>query len=42
MGNWSSDAYLDRMGINVLIGSDPVPPSGGAAFHDTAVWLRIS
>jgi anaerobic selenocysteine-containing dehydrogenase len=41
-GNWPSAAYLDRMGINVLIGSDPVPPNGGAAFHDTAVWLRVA
>ena len=39
-GNWPGDAYLDRVGINVLIGADPVPPSGGAAFHDTAVWMR--
>ena len=39
-GNWPSDAYLDRAGINTLIGADPVPPNGGAAFHDTAVWMR--
>ena len=39
-GNWPSTAYLDGVGINVLIGADPVPPNGGAAFHDTAVWLR--
>jgi anaerobic selenocysteine-containing dehydrogenase len=41
-GNWPSDAYLDRVGINVLIGADPVPPNGGAAFHDTAIWLRAA
>ena len=41
-GNWPSGAYLDGMGINVLIGADPVPPNGGAAFHDTAVWLRAA
>jgi len=41
-GNWPSDAYLDRVGINVLIGADPVPPNGGAAFHDTAVWMRAA
>jgi anaerobic selenocysteine-containing dehydrogenase len=41
-GNWPSGAYLDRIGVNVLIGSDPVPPNGGAAFHDTAVWLRVA
>jgi anaerobic selenocysteine-containing dehydrogenase len=39
-GNWPSDAYPGRVGVNVLIGADPVPPNGGAAFHDTAVWLR--
>jgi anaerobic selenocysteine-containing dehydrogenase len=39
-GNWPSGAYLDHVGINVLIGADPVPPNGGAAFHDTAIWLR--
>ena len=35
-------AYLDRVGINVLIGADPVPPNGGAAFHDTAIWMRAA
>lgn len=29
-------------GINTLIGSDPVKPFGGAAFHDAAVWVRRS
>jgi len=24
----------------MLIGSDQVPPFGGAAFHDAAVWIR--
>jgi anaerobic selenocysteine-containing dehydrogenase len=41
-GNWPSDAYPERVGINVLIGADPVPPNGGAAFHDTAIWLRAA
>ena len=41
-GNWPSDAYPDRVGINTLIGADPVPPNGGAAFHDTAVWMRVA
>lgn len=27
-------------GINTLIGSEPVRPNGGAAFHDAAVWLK--
>ena len=41
-GNWPSDAYPGRVGINVLIGADPVPPNGGVAFHDTAVWMRAA
>ena len=41
-GNWPSEAFVDHVGINVLIGSDPVPPNGGAAFHDTAVWMRVA
>ena len=24
------------------IGADPVPPNGGVAFHDTAVWMRAA
>ena len=33
-------AHTNGNGINTLIGSDPIPPFGGAAFHDCAVWLR--
>ena len=33
-------AHANGNGINTLIGSDPVKPFGGAAFHDCAVWLR--
>ena len=39
-GTWPNTAFGEGFGINLLIGADPVPPSGGAAFHDTAVWLR--
>ncbi|SDG63483.1 molybdopterin-containing oxidoreductase family protein [Pelagibacterium luteolum] len=35
-------AHRKGRGINVLIGSDPVKPFGGAAFHDAAVWVRAS
>jgi anaerobic selenocysteine-containing dehydrogenase len=35
-----NSAHKGGQGINTLIGSDPVRPFGGAAFHDTAVWLR--
>jgi len=33
-------AHKRGKGINTLIGSDPVPPFGGAAFHDATVWLK--
>ncbi|HHG91043.1 MAG TPA: molybdopterin oxidoreductase family protein [Devosia sp.] len=33
-------AHPDGQGINTLIGSDPAPPFGGAAFHDCAVWVK--
>ena len=39
-GIWPNRDFRDGVGINHLIGADPVPPAGGAAFHDTAVWLR--
>ncbi|MHB1101281.1 MAG: molybdopterin-containing oxidoreductase family protein [Devosia sp.] len=35
-------AHRNGNGINTLIGSDPIPPFGGAAFHDCAVWIRKS
>lgn len=35
-----NSAHRNGVGINTLIGSDPVKPFGGAAFHDTAVWVR--
>ncbi len=39
-GIWPNAAFVEGMGINVLVGADAVPPAGGAAFHDTAVWIR--
>ncbi|HEY9009450.1 MAG TPA: molybdopterin-dependent oxidoreductase [Devosia sp.] len=35
-----NSAHAGGAGINTLIGSDQVRPFGGAAFHDTSVWLR--
>jgi anaerobic selenocysteine-containing dehydrogenase len=32
-------AHGTGQGINMLIGSDQVPPFGGVAFHDAAVWI---
>ncbi len=37
---WPNAAFIEGIGINALVAADPVPPNGGAAFHDTAVWLR--
>jgi anaerobic selenocysteine-containing dehydrogenase len=37
---WPNSAHADGIGVNVLTSADAVPPSGGAAFHDTAVWVR--
>ncbi|WP_211364785.1 molybdopterin oxidoreductase family protein [Roseospira marina] len=39
-GLWPNTAFVEGRGINTLVGADPGPPNGGAAFHDTAVWLR--
>jgi anaerobic selenocysteine-containing dehydrogenase len=37
---WPNAAFEEGIGINALTGADPVAPSGGAAFHDTSVWLQ--
>ncbi len=37
---WPNDAFLDGIGINVLVSAEPGYPAAGAAYHDTAVWLR--
>jgi anaerobic selenocysteine-containing dehydrogenase len=41
-GIWPAEAFEEKRAINTLIGDDPVPPNGGAGFHDTAVWLRLA
>ena len=41
-GIWPACAFEEKRAINTLIGDDPVPPNGGAAFHDTAVWMRLA
>lgn len=40
-GIWPDAAFVEGVGINALVGADAVPPAGGAAFHDTAVWIRV-
>jgi anaerobic selenocysteine-containing dehydrogenase len=39
-GIWPNSDFSGRLGVNQLIGADRVPPNGGSAFHDTAVWIR--
>ncbi len=41
-GIWPSHTFIEGIGINLLVGADAAPPNGGAAFHDTAVWIRKS
>ncbi|HTN62468.1 MAG TPA: molybdopterin-dependent oxidoreductase [Devosia sp.] len=33
-------AHRRGMGINTLTSAAPIPPFGGAAFHDAAVWVK--
>jgi len=37
---WPNTAYDDGCGINSLTGADAIAPYGGAAVHDTRVWVR--
>ncbi len=37
---WPNSAFEEGLGINTLISADSGPPTGGAVFHDTAVWLK--
>lgn len=37
---WPNAAWPDGIGVNKLLSADAAPPNGGAAIHDTAVWLR--
>ena len=39
---WPNDAFIEGIGINVLVSAEPGFPAAGAAYHDTAVWLRAS
>lgn len=41
-GLWPNSAFIEGMGINALTSSQPCFPAGGAAFHDTSVWLKPS
>lgn len=37
---WPNGHWDEGVGINTLIAADAAPPNGGAAFHDTAVWVE--
>ena len=37
---WPNRAFEEGIGINVLVSADPGLPNGGAAFHDTAIWIK--
>ena len=37
---WPNHAFKGGLGINVLTGADPAAPIGGAAFHDTRIWIK--
>lgn len=39
-GIWPDECFMGGIGVNALVGGDPVPPSGGAAFHDSAIWIK--
>ncbi|MBL8580617.1 MAG: molybdopterin oxidoreductase family protein [Rhizobiaceae bacterium] len=39
-GIWPNNAHERGEGINILVGADAAAPYGGAAFHDTKVWVR--
>jgi len=39
-GVWPNAAFEEGVGINLLTSADSPPPRGGAAFHDTAIWLQ--
>ena len=37
---WPGKFFIEKIGINLLISAEAPKPNGGAAFHDTAVWIR--
>ncbi len=39
-GIWPNRHFENGIGINALTSAEPGWPNGGAAFHDTAVWVR--
>lgn len=39
-GLWPSADFAGGQGVNTLVSDAPVPPNGGVAFHDIAVWIE--
>lgn len=39
-GLWPRGAFAAGLGVNALVSAQPIPPIGGAGFHDAAVWVR--
>lgn len=39
-GIWPNKDFIDGVGVNSLVSSEPGKPNGGAVFHDTAVWIK--
>ena len=39
-GIWPNQHFDGGVGVNALTSAEPGYPNGGAAFHDTSVWLR--
>jgi len=39
-GIWPNECFIEGNGINFLVGSDSPEPSGGAVFHDVAIWIK--
>ena len=37
---WPGAAFIEGIGINLLVSAEPGFPAAGAAYHDTAVWVR--
>ena len=37
---WPNDAFIEGIGINALVSAEPGLPASGAAYHDTAIWIR--
>jgi hypothetical protein len=39
---WPNHAFIEGLGVNVLVSAEPGLPDGGAIYHDTAVGLKAA